>query len=82
MPVLGVLNTPLHFDMPEDSLSLAAGETYGGQSNRLPEHFPRGRNWTAIGGLGTTTAHLGKSANSLSLTAGEVYVKKNKLLLQ
>ncbi len=82
VPVLGVLNTPLHFDMPEDSLSLAAGETIGGQSSRLPEHFPRSRNMTAIGDLSTTTAHLGKSANSLSLTAGEVYVKKTKLLLQ
>ncbi len=77
MPVPGVLNTPLSFDIPEDSLSLAAGEMYGGQSSRLPEHFPRVRNMTALGDLSTSTARLDNSTNSLSLTSGEVYVKKN-----
>ncbi len=81
VPSCGILrSTPSRFDMPKDSLSLASGETYGGRSNRLPEHFPsRGNNMTAaIGALSITASHLGKSADSLSLAAGEVYVKSNR----
>ncbi len=77
VPVLGAtINTPSGFDMPEDSLSLAAGVACRGRNSNLPEHIPRGsKNVGAIGfSSSTNAAYLGKSIDSLPLATGEMYI--------